>query len=337
MSALPDTTFSTALGEVLARADAARLRLAGLLRCTPLDPSPVLSAAAGAEVLIKAEHLQYTGSFKVRGALARLSTLSDADREAGVVTASSGNHGLGVAYALSVLGGRGVVYVPTQASPTKLDAIRRYGVEVRLEGTDGLDAELAARAHAEGSGRPYISPYNDLDVIAGQAGIAYELLEQAGPRGLDAVVVAVGGGGLVSGVAAVLKRANPDLLVIGASPANDAAVAHSVAAGAIGTFAATPTLSDATAGGLEPGAVTYALCRGLVDSWVLVEEADIAAHLRLFLDAHHQLIEGAAAVALAATRQAAGQLEGRRLAVISCGANISLDSLRTALAAGATD
>jgi threonine dehydratase len=309
------------------RVDLAEARIRPYIRTTPLDPMPALD-----NVWLKCEHLQYTGSFKPRGALSKILVLSPDQRERGVVAASSGNHGLGVAYAIDAVGGKATVFVPNHAAPTKVEAIRRYGVEVRHVGDDGVEAELAAREYADRTGMPYVSPYNDLDVVAGQGTIGLELIEQS-ESGLDAVVVAVGGGGLVSGVASVLRRRYPGITVIGASPAYDAAMAASVEAGRIVTVDPRPTLSDGTAGGIEPGSVTFELCRDLVDRWVLVSEEQIAEGIRLVLESQHQLVEGAAGVAVAACLAVREELAGQRIAVISCGANISADRLGGVLSA----
>lgn len=315
------------------RVDLADGRIRPFVRTTPLDPSPVLSDATGASVWLKCEHLQHTGSFKPRGALSKVLSLSAEQRRRGVVGASTGNHGLALAYALEAVGGKAVVFVPNHAAATKVAGIRRYGVEVRHVGDDGVESELAARRYAEESGLPYVSPYNDLDVIAGQGTIGLELIDQCGD-GLDAVIVAVGGGGLVSGVASVLRRRFPDVLVAGASPAHDAAMAASVEAGRIVTVDAKPTLSDGTGGGIEPGAITFELCRDLVDRWVLVGEDEIAAGIRLVVESHHQLVEGAGGVAVAACLALGRELAGRRVAVVSCGANIAADRLLEVLRGG---
>ncbi len=288
-------------------------------------------ADGSAAVQVKCEHLQRTGSFKARGAIAKLSALGAEQRERGVVAASSGNHGLGVAYALSVLGGRGLVCVPESASPVKVAAIRRLGVEVRHLGEESGRTETLTREYAAEHGLAYVSPYNDLDVVAGQATVGVELAEQTSGEGLDTVVVAVGGGGLVSGVAAAVRAARPGVRVVGASPANDAAMAAAVAAGHVVPAPARPTVSDGTAGGIEADAVTLDLCRRLVDEWVLVEEDRIAAAMRLMIDTHHQLVEGAAGVALAAGLDVAARHPDRHVAVVSCGANISTDTLLAAL------
>jgi threonine dehydratase len=248
-----------------------------------------------------------------------------------VIAASTGNHGLGVAYALSALGGNGIVCVPAQASPVKVAAIRRYGAEVRVMGEDPAHTESLARRLAAENGLTYISPYNDMDVIAGQGTLGAELVGQLGGRPLHAVVVAVGGGGLISGIAATVKSALPGVRVIGASPANDAAMAASVRAGAVTQVHALPTISDGTAGGVEEGSVTLPLCAELADEWMLIEERDICSALRLVIDTEHQLVEGSAAMAIAAGLRAGRSSPGQTIAVVSCGANISADVLALAI------
>ena len=302
---------------------------------TPLVGIPTATESGGAEILLKCEHQQRTGSFKVRGALAKLVSLSRDERDRGVVAASTGNHGLGVAYALATLGGQGVVCVPEHASPVKVAAIRRYGAEVRVLGQVPAETEVLARRMAAEARLTYISPYNDLDVIAGQGTVGEEIVQALDDRPVDAVVVAVGGGGLVSGVAAAVKSARPGVRVIGASPANDAAMAASVRAGQVVEVDAQPTISDGTAGGVEAGSVTLPLCRELVDGWILVEEPDIRAALRFMIDTEHQLVEGAAAAAIAAGRHAGRGAPGQTIAIVSCGANISSTTLARALSADA--
>lgn len=302
---------------------------------TPLTGLQAAAGLCGAEILLKCEHRQKTGSFKVRGALAKLVSLSREQRERGVAAASTGNHGLGVAYALAALGGNGVVCVPEDASPVKVAAIRRYGVDVRVMGRDAAETESLARHLATEEQLSYISPYNDLDVIAGQGTVGEEIVAQLGGRPVDAVVAAVGGGGLISGVAAAVKSALPGVRVIGASPANDAAMAASVRAGEVVKVDALPTISDATAGGVEAGSITLPLCRELVDEWVLIEEPEICSALRFMIDTEHQLVEGAAALAIAAGLRVGRSCAGQTIVVVSCGANISSATLAGALASAA--
>jgi threonine dehydratase len=247
------------------------------------------------------------------------------------VAASSGNHGLGVAHALTALGGKGIVCVPEHASPVKVAAIRRYGVEVRVMGREPAETERLARRLAAGARMSYISPYNDLDVIAGQGTVGEEIVQQLGGRAVGAVVVAVGGGGLISGIGAAIKSALPGVRIIGASPANDAAMAASVRAGEVVQINALPTISDGTAGGVEDGSITLPLCTELVDDWILIEEPEIYSALRFMIDTEHQLIEGAAAMAIAAGLKVGHNSGGHAVVIVSCGANISSTALAEAI------
>jgi threonine dehydratase len=298
---------------------------------TPLSPFAGMSEVCGASVLVKCEHQQRTGSFKLRGALSKVLSLSSEDRARGVVTSSTGNHGLGVAQALALVDARGIVCVPAGASPAKVRALARFDVEVRTLGDEGGETEILGRALAGKLGMVYVSPYNDLDVIAGQGTLGIEIVDQLGGRTLDALVISVGGGGLISGVAATVKAALPGVHVVGVSPANDAAMAASVRAGEIVEIEALPTISDGTAGGIEPGAITLPLCAELVDEWALISEARIHAALQLTIDTEHQLVEGAAAAALAAAMEYGRAHAGTTVGVVSCGANISTSTLRVAL------
>ncbi len=308
-----------------AAVEAAGRAIQPYVRQTPLQPSPQLSDLAGAGVHLKLENLQHTGSFKLRGAMHKLLSLTPAQRQRGVVAASSGNHGAAVAYGCRLLGIAGAVYVPEHASPAKLAAMRHYGVEVRPFGDDGLLSELEARRQAQAGGLAYISPYNDLDVVAGQGTVGSEIAAQL--PGVEVVLVAVGGGGLIAGVAAALKAHNPQVQVIGCQPQNSPVMAISVQGGAIVDLPSLSTLSDGTAGGIEAGAITFDLCRDLVDDWVLVSEEEIAAAMRLLIEGEHLLVEGAAAVPVAALIKHAGRWAGRQLAIILCGGNVSLATL----------
>ena len=304
-------------------------RIRPYVRATPLDHSLYLSQRTGADVHLKLENLQYTGSFKLRGAMNKLLTLTPEQCLRGVVAASSGNHGAAVAYGCCALGIKGTVFVPEHASPTKLEAMRRYGIEVRQHGDDSLVSELEARRYADEHGLAYLSPYNDLDVVAGQGTIGVEIVEQL--PGVEVVFVSVGGGGLIGGIAAVLKAHNPAIHVVGCLPENSSVMAVSVARGAIVDMPSLPTLSDGTAGGIEEGAVTFALCQALVDEYVLVSEAEIAAAMRAIMEGQHLLVEGAAGVAVAALLKTQERWQGKQVAVVLCGGNISLETLRSVL------
>lgn len=309
--------------------EAASARLSGRVRETPVDASPELDRLTGARVFLKLENIQHTGSFKLRGAMNKLLTLDELERARGVVAASTGNHGAGVAHACRDLGVRCQVFVPEGASRSKLEAIRDHGAEIRFEGDDGVIAERAARAHAEETGATYVSPYNDPAVIGGQGTVGEELSRQLDR--IDAIFISLGGGGLLAGVAGFLKSKNPRLEVVACSPRNSAVMYESLRAGEILNLPSLPTLSDGTAGGVEHEAITFPLCRDLIDRHVLVSESEIAAALRLMVERQHLLVEGSAALAVAALIQSGRRYQGNRVAVVLCGGNISVETLRRVL------
>ena len=307
--------------------EAAARRIKPLIRNTPVEHSPML----GDDVWLKCENFQTTGSFKIRGAANALLRLGDAARAGGVVTASSGNHGLGLAKAATSLGIPATVFVPTGADDAKVEAILRLGVTVERVGDDCVDTEAYARLIAEHHNRTYISPYNDPAIIAGQGTIGLELADQL--PDLDAVFIAMGGGGLIAGVGAYLKAVRPGIQIIGCSPAASPAMHACLEAGHIVDVNCRPTLSDATAGGVEPGAITLAACQSVVDRSILVGEADISTAVRDVIQTHHMLIEGAAGVAVAGFRSIQADFTGARVAIILCGANIGSHALIQVLSA----
>jgi threonine dehydratase len=290
---------------------------------TPLDLSPALSASLGCEVLLKCEHLQPTGSFKVRGAANKVHMLDEAARRAGVITASTGNHGQGVARAGALAGVAVSVYVGSGTAPQKMAAIRALGAQVVVIDGPPIDAELEARRQAEIQGKTYISPYNDLDVVAGQGTIGVELARQA--RELGAVFVSVGGGGLISGIGTALKRLSPHTRVIGVWPENSPCMLAALQAGTIVDAVEYPTLSDATAGAVEAGSVTFPICRDVIDETLTVTESEIASAMRSVAQTDRWMIEGAAGVAVAGLVKSAAAWQGRKVAAVICGRNIALD------------
>jgi threonine dehydratase len=311
--------------QTAAAAREAAERISGNIERTDLARSDAFSDALSANVFFKLENLQTTGSFKLRGATNRLMTLTHEQRGNGCVAASSGNHGAAVACAMQRVGASGVIFVPEQTSAIKTDKIKAYGGDVRYFGTDGLDTEQHAREYAENSGMLYLSPYNDEQVIAGQGTCGVEILEQL--PDVDAVFLAVGGGGLIGGVGCVLKAENPNVRVYGCQPAASAVMAHSVEAGELLDLPSDPTLSDGTAGGIEAGAITFALNQAVVDEWVLVDEDQIAVAMRLYMKSEGQTIEGAAGVAIAGMMVKGEEIKDQTVATIICGGNVSEETL----------
>ncbi len=313
MSDLIETTATAA--------HTARSRIASTIVETPLLVDEALSEALGVAVYLKLENRQTTGSFKFRGATHRVMTLSDEARAAGCVAASSGNHGAAVGTAMQALGVNGIIFVPEQTSPVKVEKIRATGADIQFFGTDGLDTEEHARQYASDHGMTYLSPYNDPEVIAGQGTCGVEIAEQL--PDVDAVFVAVGGGGLIGGVGAVLKHQNAGVRVIGCQPEASPVMAASIEAGEILDMPSDPTLSDGTAGGIEAGAITFPLVQQVVDQFQTATEDEIAAEMRAYLQRHGEAIEGAAAVPLAVLRREKAAFQGAKVVVIICGGNVS--------------
>jgi threonine dehydratase len=305
---------------------AAERRIRPHVRSTPLEPSADLSEESGGPVFLKLENIQHTGSFKVRGAINRLLALEDDQREAGIVTASSGNHGLATAFGMRRLGIAGTIYLPENASSLKVRMLERLGATLRFHGTNCDRTESYARRRAEATGRLYISPYNDVLVVGGQGTIGLEILDRL-PH-VDCIMASVGGGGLIAGIAGVVKSRSQTVRIVGCLPANSPAMAASVDAGRIVDVVIRDTLSDGTAGGIEPGAVTFAACRSLVDEWVLVSEEEIRNAMVRIFDRHRLVIEGAAAVTVAAFIKIASELAGKTVALVICGGNIDTDVFR---------
>lgn len=316
--------------KIAAAAQRAAITVAAIVRETPLRHSAAFSDAVGADVYLKLENEQHTGSFKLRGATNCLMNLSPEQRDRGCVAASSGNHGAAVAYAMRELDMGGVIFVPEQTSTAKVDAIRSYSGDVRFFGTDGLDTEQHARQFSIDNDMYYVSPYNDVAVIAGQGTCGIEIIREQG--GIDAVFIAVGGGGLISGVGSILKSHNAGIKVYACQPEASAVMTKSIAAGRILDMPSEPTLSDGTAGGIEDDAITFDLCREVVDEFFLVDEQEIAAAMKQYFESEGQEIEGAAGVAIAAMVKQRAVVRGKNVAVIICGGNVSkstFDSVMT--------
>lgn len=315
--------------DVVAEVRAAEARARPHLLTTPVVPSVGLAAELGSPVVLKCENLQHTGSFKARGAVSKVLSLTQAELDRGIVTASTGNHGAAVAYAGGIVGISPLVVVPEGANPSKLASIERLGGRIEVIGTDSVESELGARRLAEERGLTFVSPYNDPAIIGGQGTLGLELLEQVDD--LSTVVVAVGGGGLASGVAGIIKALAPGTRVVGCSPANSAVMYHSLQAGRILDLASEPTLSDGTAGGVEPGAITLDILARVLDDFVTVEEGDIRRAFLDLVEVEHMLVEGSAAMAYAAARAHVRPAEGTTV-VILCGGNVGVEKLRGILA-----
>lgn len=296
---------------------------------TPLTHSPLLSAVTGCDVFLKCEHLQHTGSFKFRGATNKLCLLDPAQRRNGIAAVSTGNHGQGVALAGKLAGVPVTVYVSVSASPVKLEAMRALGANVVTIDASTLEVELEAARRAQRDGLPFVPPYNDIDVIAGQGTIGLELAEQHSQ--LAAVFASVGGGGMISGIGAALEQASPATDIVGCWPSNAPALYRCLEAGKVIYVDETDTISDGTAGGVEPGAITFSLAQRLIDRTVLVSEDEIKAAMKRLAQTDRWMVEGAAGVALASMLRSAAAYRGQAVAVVLCGRNIMLDKFVAAV------
>jgi len=296
-------------------------RVYSVVRETPLAPLPHnAQIPKSGNAYAKLEQLQTTGSFKLRGATNKLMSLNPQQAAAGVITSSTGNHGLGVAAAAKFLRIDAEVFLSRQVTQAKQEKIRQQGARVRIVGEDPLDAEAAAREAAAETGRSYISPYNDPYVVAGQGTVAVELLRQL--PDMDAIFIATGGGGLISGIGSLLRTEAPRAEVVGCWPENSAVLYESLKAGRIIEAPESPTLSESTAGGVEEGSITFDLCREVMHHGVLVTEDEILSAMR-WGHAQGWAMEGASGVALAAYFKEAARYADRKAVVLICGGNPS--------------
>jgi threonine dehydratase len=307
--------MATRTGPTVADIEAARERIAGLARQTPVYSSETLGRLSGRPVFLKAENLQRTGSFKIRGAVNKIATLTDAQRAAGVVTASAGNHGQALALAAREAGITATVFMPQDAPTAKVDAARSYGAEVVLAGEGYDEAHAAADDFAE-QGATMVHAFEDEAVIAGQGTLGLELAEQL-PDTVDVLVIPVGGGGLASGIALALKERRPGLRMIGVQAATCAPYAGIEPSGS--------TIADGIAV-KKPGELTRAILAGRIDDWVTVEDDEIAHAMVLLLERVKLVVEGAGAASVAALLAGKIEGDGTACAVLS-GGNIDASLL----------
>jgi threonine dehydratase len=314
----------------LADVNAARARLHGIALHTPLEGSPELAEATGAaEVRLKREELQPTGAFKTRGAHNKVGILVEGRPEAALVTASSGNHGIAVATAAMRHDMRLTVLVGKSVSAAKLERLRALEtrrITVELFGNDTDDAEAEARRRDDAGHAIYVPPYNDPEVIAGQATVGVEIL--ADWPEVDTIVVPIGGGGLIAGIGLWAKAIKPGLRLIGVQPAASPPMYAHFETGSTDAMPIAPTLADGVSGNIEKSSITWKLCRQLVDEVVLVEEDAIGDAMRWGLEVPHTLLEGSAVLGIAAVRAGAIDVTGRNVAVVTTGRNVAPDTLR---------
>jgi threonine dehydratase len=300
----------------LADVEAARELLDGVIRVTPLEPSRPLQAKLGGPAWLKCEHLQRSGSFKVRGAYTRIARLSDEERARGVVAASAGNHAQGVALAAGLMHTASTVFMPVGAPLPKIAATKGYGAKVQLVGSTVDETLVAAKEYAEISGAVFIHPFDHPDVIAGQGTLALEVLQEC--PDVRSIVVGIGGGGLIAGVAVAVKALRPDVKIIGVQAAGAAAYPPSLASGRPVRLSAYSTIADGIAVGC-PGDLTFAHVSKLVDDVVTVTDEDISRALLMLMERGKQVVEPAGAVAVAALMAGVVEVPTPVVAVVSGG------------------
>ena len=297
-------------------------RISPFIEKTRVLRSDTLSEKFGCSIFLKMENEQRTGSFKLRGAFNKLS--QNQNTEKSVVTSSTGNHGLACLDAMQKFNIKGKIVAPSTISNVKREKLLAKGASLCLHGTDCEESEAYARQMSNSTNDiEYISPYNDIDILAGQGTIAVEILKDI--PNLDYVFLSVGGGGLMAGVAAYIKKASPKVTIVGCQPEASPVMLESVKAGDIVEWDSKPTLSEGTAGGIEPGSITFPICRDLVDHWEVVEEKDIKWGIDHMWKRERSMVEGAAGMALAAVKNMSQDIKGKTVCVILCGGNIDRD------------
>ncbi len=315
----------------LASIEQARARIGDAIHLSPCQLSHHLSERIGMPIFLKLENLQRTGSFKERGALNKLLTLTDEQRKRGVIAASAGNHAQGVAFHATKLGIRSQIVMPQATPLVKVVSTRGFGAEVILHGANYDEACDEAIARCDQQGLTFIHPFDDPVVISGQGTIGLELLEQI--PDLEAVVVPIGGGGLIGGIACALKENNPKIRVIGVEPEKLPSMLRAREAGTPITLSPQATIADGIAV-RRAGDVTLPLVSRYVDEIVTVDDEEIASAILMLLEQEKTLAEGAGAAALAALLQAKTSLRHQRTAVLVCGGNIDVTLLAKIIARG---
>ncbi len=301
-------------------------RINGIIIKTPLEKSDFYSKIAECEVYMKLENMQVTNSFKIRGALNKMLKLNDEEKKNGILAISSGNHAQGIGYGARFLNVKATVIVPENTPKIKIDAIKKYNVDLKIIGKDYFEAEIIAREFEKITGMTYISPYNDADVIAGQGTIGLEILND-NPE-IDTIIAPVGGGGLISGVAIAVKSINPKIKIIGVQSYASPIMYESVKAGKIIEMEVKESIAEGLHGGIEKDTITFELIRKYVDNILLVSEDEIKNAIRLFMAHRNQLIEGSGAVGLAALLKYKNEFKNRKVAVIISGGNLDIEKIK---------
>ncbi len=290
---------------------------------TPLEYSMYLSKEIEGEVWLKLDSMQRTSSFKFRGALNKILSLTEAELDKGIVSASTGNFALAVAEAMRIRGRRATIYVANDIEPARLELLRAHGLDLVVFGEASWDAEEEARRVAEAEDKIYVSPYNDPIVVGGQGTCGYEISQQL--PDLDAAFFACGAGGLLTGSAGWLKSHNPDVEAVGVSPANSPVMYESVRSNKMVQMETYPTLADTCAGLVDLDSITLDLCQRYVDEIMLLTEEEIAASIRLLFEQHRLVVEGSGALGVGGLLKRKERFKGKKVVAAVCGRNIDLE------------
>lgn len=305
---------------------AAASRIQGIACRTPLKPAYTLSEKSGRNVWLKMENMQPTGAFKLRGAANAILQLSPAQRQAGVLTMSTGNHGKAIAYVAKKQGMRAIICISEQVPEVKIQGMKKLGVEVRVVGKDQDEADIQARAMAQSEGLRFISAFDDAGVIAGQGTVALEVLEQE--PAIDTMIIPLSGGGLMAGMGLAAKSLKPELQLIGVSMEQGPAMHLSIQAGHLVEVEEKPSLADALTGGIPPdNQYSFPLCQRFVDRSFLVSEESIAKAMAYALRWERIVLEGGAATSIACLDKHLDEIPGQNIALICTGDNVAVPKL----------
>ena len=297
---------------------------------TPLEHSMYLSDKIEGEVWLKLDSMQRTSSFKFRGAINKILSLTEAELDRGIVSASTGNYALAVAEAMRIRNRRATIYVANDIEPSRLGLLRSHGLDLVIHGEVAWDAEKEARRVGDEEGKIYVSPYNDPIVVGGQGTCGYEISQQL--PDLDAAGLACGGGGLLTGSAGWLKSHNSDVEAFGVSPANSPVMYESMRTNKMVEMDTQPTLADTCAGGIDLDSITLDLCRRYVDEIVLLTEKEIEASIRLLFEQHRLVTEGSGALSIGGLLKRKERFKGKKVVAVVCGRNVNLEVFKKIIA-----
>jgi len=299
---------------------------------TPLEYSMYLSKKIEGEVWLKLDSMQRTSSFKFRGALNKILSLTEAELDKGVVSASTGNYALAVAEAVKIRKRRATIYIAEDIEPSRLELLRSHGLDLVIHGKLAWDAEKEARRVAEEEDKIYVSPYNDPIVVGGQGTCGYEISRQL--PDLDAALFACGAGGLLTGSAGWLKSHSPEVEAFGVSPENSPVMYESMRTKKMVEMETFPTLADTCAGGVDLDSITLELCQRYVEEIVLLTETEIEESIRLLFEQHRLVVEGSGALGVGGLLKRKKQFKGKKVVAVVCGRNIDLEVFKRIIGNG---